>query len=164
MVMIFESKNLILFPAVRMYISILSMCNTPVGMRWGNVQLDKTYCLYLIECTLQQGCRVRSTTAASIRTSITIKPGKLSQIVFRVYKFIVSGCKHLNWPPFCVVTELPLYSVECAQYEPSEILLYRVHIYVQLGKLILTIGNASCGFGCLWKHYDTFRKKNFSIF
>ena len=35
-------------PAVRVCISILTISNTPVEMRSGNIQLDKTYCLYLI--------------------------------------------------------------------------------------------------------------------
>jgi len=42
------------FPAVRMSISILTRSNTPVEMRSGKVQLDKTYCLYLIQCTYER--------------------------------------------------------------------------------------------------------------
>ena len=42
--------QLLQFQAVRMCISILTISNTPVEMRSGNVQLDQTYCLYLIQC------------------------------------------------------------------------------------------------------------------
>jgi len=43
-------------PAIRMCISILTTCNTPVEMRLGNVQLDKTYCLYFIQFVLKGWC------------------------------------------------------------------------------------------------------------
>jgi len=38
------------FPSVRMCFFILAISNTPLEMRLGNVQLDQTYCSYLIEC------------------------------------------------------------------------------------------------------------------